>query len=99
MAGDFPEMEYKAQVDEPIPDDISIPQLAEQVARAKVQVSQAQMRMIIELLPYHSPKLAAIGIGHLHGNDFSSRLDKAIERSNKALLIEGKVVEAQVEND
>ena len=37
---------------EPIPDDIPITELAEQVVRGKVKLSRSQMRMLIELLPY-----------------------------------------------
>jgi hypothetical protein len=83
---------------EPIPDDVSIPELAEQVARGKRKVSPQQMRMLVELLPYYSPKLTAVAVGHLTSQDFYSRLDRAVERSDRARLIEGRVVE-QVDDD
>src|SRR5262249_19232790 len=73
---------------EPIPDDVSIPELAEQVARGKRKVTAQQMRMLVELLPYYSPKLSAVAVGHLTGEDFYNRLDRAIERSDRAKLIE-----------
>jgi hypothetical protein len=75
---------------DPIPDDISLPELAEQVVRGKIKLSPPQMRMLIELLPYHSPKLTAVAVGHLKAQDFYSRLDRAIERSERARLIEGR---------
>ena len=50
------------QVD-PIPDDISITELAEDVVRGKRKRSQPQMRMLIELLPYYAPKLTAVAVG------------------------------------
>jgi len=53
--------EPKAEV---IPDDISITELAEQVVRGKIRLSQPQMRMLIELLPYYAPKLTS-GCGWL----------------------------------
>ena len=49
--------------------------------------------MLIELLPFRLPKLSAIAVGRLTGEDFATRLDLAIERSNRAKLIEGRVVE------
>jgi hypothetical protein len=78
---------------EPIPDDVSIPELAEQVARGKRKVSAQQMRMLVELLPYYSPKLTAVAVGHLNAQDFYSRLDRAVERSERAKLIEGHAIE------
>jgi hypothetical protein len=78
-----------------IPDNIPLPELAEQVVRGKVRLSREQMRMLIELLPFYMPKLSAIGVGYLNEQDFASRLDRAIDRSNGAKLIEGKAVEVE----
>src|SRR5215472_18973582 len=83
------------QVD-PIPDDISITELAEDVVRGKRKLSQPQMRMLIELLPYYAPKLTAVALGWQKGQDFYTRLDRAVAASEKAmetkrLLIEGTV--------
>ena len=80
---------------EPIPDDISIPELAEQVARGKRKLSAQQMRMLVELLPYYSPKLTAVAVGHLTSQDFYSRLDRAVERSDRARLIDGRAIEVE----
>jgi len=84
------------QVDE-IPDDISITELAEDVVRGKRKLSQPQMRMLIELLPYYAPKLTAVALGWQKGQDFYTRLDRAVAASEKAmeakrLLIEGTVI-------
>jgi len=78
--------------DEPIPDDISITELAEQIVRGKIRLSQPQMRMLIELLPYYAPKLTAVAVGWQKGEDFYTRLDRAVNASEKAKLIEGKVI-------
>jgi hypothetical protein len=75
---------------EPIPDDIPLPELAEQVVRGKVKLGRDQMRMLIELLPYLRPKLTAVAVGHLTGEDFYARLERAINRSERAKLIEGR---------
>jgi hypothetical protein len=74
-----------------IPDNIPLPELAEQVVRGKVKLTPAQLRMLIELLPFHMPKLSAVGVGYLTGDDFASRLERAVDRSNRAKLIEGRV--------
>jgi hypothetical protein len=78
---------------DPIPDDVSIPELAEQVARGKRKLTAQQMRMLVELLPYYSPKLTAVAVGHLTGEDFYNRLERAVNRSERAKLIEGRVIE------
>jgi len=49
--------------------------------------------MLVELLPYYSPKLTAVAVGHLTGEDFYNRLERAINRSERAELIEGRVIE------
>jgi hypothetical protein len=56
---------------EPIPDNIPIPDLAEQVVRGKVKLTPAQQRMLIELLPFHMPKLSAVGVGYLTNDTFA----------------------------
>jgi hypothetical protein len=53
------------------------------------------MRAAIESLPYETPKLSSIGIGYLNANDFASRLDRAIDRSERARLIEGSATEIE----
>jgi hypothetical protein len=80
-----------------IPDNIPLPELAEQVVRGKVKLSQPQLRMLIELLPFHLPKLSAVAVGRLTGDDFAARLDRAVEASNRAKLIEGRVLDSEGE--
>jgi hypothetical protein len=80
---------------EPIPDDIPILELAEQVVRGKRKLSREQMRMLIELLPYYAPKLTAIAVGTLNGQDFYTRLDRAVERSERAKLIDARAIEVE----
>ena len=80
---------------DPIPDNIPLPELAEQVVRGKVKLTPAQQRMLIELLPFYMPKLSAVGVGYMTNNTFAERLDRAIDRSNRAKLIEGRVIEVE----
>ena len=70
-------------------------ELAEQVVRGKRKLSREQMRMLIELLPYYAPKLTAIAVGAFDGQDFYTRLDRAIERSERAKMIEARAVEIE----
>lgn len=75
-----------------IPKGITAPELAEMVMRGEVKLSPQQMRAMIELLPFHAPKLSSVAVGYLTGEDFASRLDRAIERSNGAKLIDGRAI-------
>jgi hypothetical protein len=49
--------------------------------------------MLIELLSFHMPKLSAVGVGSLTNDTFAERLDRAINRSHSAKLIEGRVID------
>ena len=81
--------------DDTIPDNISITELAEDVVRGKRKLSQPQMRMLIELLPYYAPKLAAIAdLRTRDDRDFAVKLEKAIHASEKAKVV--KMIEATV---
>jgi hypothetical protein len=91
------EAEQRQQMSDAIPDNIPLPELAEHVVRGKVKLTPPQLRMLIELLPFHLPKLSAIAVGRLTGEDFATRLDRAVEASNRAKLIEGRVVEPEGE--
>jgi hypothetical protein len=96
MSNNFPEMKYQPIAsppeDETIPDDVPIQELAEQVVRGKRRLSPAQMRMLIELLPFYMPKLSSVGVGLLNANDFAARLERAVNRSERAKLIEGHAI-------
>jgi hypothetical protein len=47
-------------------------------------------RAAIEAMPHEHPRLGAVAVGYLSGDDFASRLGRAIERSSKIKLIELK---------
>jgi hypothetical protein len=77
---------------EPISDDISLLELADKVVRGKLKLGAQQMRLLIELLPYHAPKLMAVA--NVTEGSFAKLLDRAIERSNGPLkLIEARPLE------
>jgi hypothetical protein len=78
------EAEQRQQATDAIPDNIPLPELAEQVVRGKVKLTPMQQRMLIELLPFYLPKLSAVGVGYLTHDTFAEQLDRAIERTEKA---------------
>ncbi len=77
-----------------LPKDIRALELLQMVYRGEIKATPQQMRAAIEALPFEAPKLSAVAVGHLTGEDFYNRLERAIERSN------GKLIEAQaIHND
>jgi hypothetical protein len=74
---------------------VTAPELAEMVMRGEVKLSPQQMRAMIELLPFHAPKLSSVAVGYFNGEDFASRLERAVQRSERARLIDGRVVEVE----
>src|SRR5262245_52277784 len=75
-----------------LPKDVRALELLQMVYRGEAKATPQQMRASIESLPYENPKLSAVAVGYLTGEDFASRLERAIERAN-GKLIEGKVIE------
>jgi len=71
----------EAQAEAPIPDDIPLIELADQVVRGKIKLSPQQLRMLIELLPYCHPKLAVQA--QVTGRDLASLLDARLEKLKK----------------
>jgi hypothetical protein len=51
------------------------------------------MRAAIEALAFENPRMSAVSVGYLTGEDFNSRLERAVERSNK--VIEARAVEIE----
>jgi hypothetical protein len=85
-------LESKQQQHSVIPKGVIAPELADMVMRAEVKLSAQQMRAMIELLPLHAPKLSSVAVGYINGEDFASRLERAVERSERAKLIEGHAI-------
>jgi hypothetical protein len=48
------------------------------------------MRAAIEALPFEQPKLSAMAVNDMSGDDFASRLERALQRSERAKLIEAR---------
>ena len=51
-----------------------------------------RLRAAIEAAPYECPRMSAVSVGYYDGNTFAQRLDRAIDASNRAKLIEVRAV-------
>jgi hypothetical protein len=89
----FPDDEFVKVIEpEPsLPKDIDALRLLQMVYRGEFKASPQQMRAAIESLPYENPKLSAVAVGHLTGEDFYNRLERAVNQSNR-VLIEGRAI-------
>ena len=77
------------QQSQSIPDDIPLLELADMVVGGKVKLSPPQQRMLIEMLAFVAPKLPAVGYVR-EADTCATRLERCIERSNRAKLIEAR---------
>ncbi len=74
----------------PLPEGIGALQLLQKVYRSEVKASPQQMRAAIECLPFEEH--SAMAVTAMDPNSFARALDRAIERSNGARLIEGHAI-------
>jgi hypothetical protein len=56
---------------------------------------RAESSLRMQALPFESPKLTAVSVGYMSGDDFASRLDLAIRRSDAAKRIEARAAEVK----
>jgi hypothetical protein len=78
-----------------LPQGITALRLLQMVYRGEVKASPQQMRAAIECLPFESPKLVGVGVGYLNAQDFASKLERALQRSDAARF--PKLIEARAE--
>jgi hypothetical protein len=62
----------------------------QRVYRSVKQPMSRRLRAAIEALPHEHPRLGAIATASMNGQDFASLLERAIERSGRAKLIEAR---------
>jgi hypothetical protein len=65
-------------------------ELLQMVYRGELAASPQQMRAAIERLPYENPRMSAVAVSYLDGSTFAEKLERAIARSDRAKLIEGR---------
>jgi len=63
------------------------------VYRSTRQPMSLRMRAATEALPHEHPRMSAVTVGYYDGNTFAERLDRAIDASNRAKLVEGRVID------
>jgi len=57
-----------------------------------------RMRAAIESLPYENAKITAVAIGRLTGQDFYSRLERAVNASEKAKVVRAvEIIETEAQ--
>ena len=79
----------------PLPKDIDALRLLQMIYRGEVKVSAQQMRAAIESLPFEVPKLTAVALSSMTAQDFASRLERTLTRSEGARLIEGTAIRVE----
>jgi hypothetical protein len=82
------------EVGEPETEDVNSIDYLRRIYRDPNQPIAVRMRAAIESLPYENGKITAVAIGKLTGQDFYSRLEKAV-RIQEARLIEAQVISTE----
>jgi hypothetical protein len=89
---DFPEMEYKGEVDQlELGPDARALDLLQVVYRSSRQPLATRMRAAALALPFESPKLTAVAV--MNGDGFAEMLERAVQRSRAPLVIEHREAE------
>ena len=68
-------------------------QLLQMAYRGEIELTSQQFRAAKEALPFEEPKLSAMAVGSMNGQDFATLLERAIERSNRKTEV--KQIEAR----
>jgi hypothetical protein len=82
--------------DTALPKNIRALQLLQMVYRGEIELTSQQFRAAKEALPFEEPKLGAMAVGSMSGQDFASLLERAIRASGKEAevkQIEAKAIE------
>ena len=72
-----------------LPEGTTAKQALEMVYRGEIVLSPQQMRAAIECLQFENPKVSAVAVSHMNGQDFASALERAIQRSKQPLTLPG----------
>jgi hypothetical protein len=87
----FPDDEFTVSTDDEknvvLPEGTTAKQALEMVYRGLITLSPQQFRAAVECLQFEVPKVSAVAVAHMNGNDFASALDRAIARSSGAPIL------------
>jgi hypothetical protein len=67
-------------------------QLLQTVYRDRKQPLNVRVRCAVEALAHEYPRVSAVAVSHMNGQDFASALERAIERSKKPLPLPSPTV-------
>src|SRR6516165_9889488 len=68
-------------------------QLLQNVYRNRKQPLNVRVRCAVEALVHEYPRVSAVAVSHMNGNDFASALERAIQRSKAPLPLPSPTVE------
>ena len=75
-----------------VPEGETSLQLSQANYRNKEQPLNVRVRCAIEALPFENPKVSAVAVSHMNGQDFASALERAIQRSKSPLALNAPAV-------
>src|SRR5215469_7365984 len=64
-------------------------QLLQTVYRDRKQPLNVRVRCAVEALAHEYPRVSAVAVSHMNGQDFASALERAIQRSKQPLPLPG----------
>jgi hypothetical protein len=68
-----------------VPEGETSLELLQAIYRDKKQPLNVRVRCAVEALAHEYPRVSAVAVSHMNGQDFASALERAIERSKKPL--------------
>jgi hypothetical protein len=81
----------RIEAEEREPERVNSLEYLQRIYRDPTQPTPVRMRAAIEALQFENPKLSSVGVGYIDAQDFASRLERAVNRSERAKLIEAWV--------
>ena len=82
----------KVEEEEDGPEGETSLQLLQAIYKNRKQPLNARVRCAIEALPFENPKVSAVAVSHMNGQDFASALERAIRRSKSPLVLNAPAV-------
>jgi|SRR5690242_14100124 hypothetical protein len=73
--------------DTALPKNVRALELLQMAYRGEIELTSQQFRAAKEALPFEEPKLGAMAVGSISGQDFASLLDRAIRASGKEVEV------------